>query len=266
MLLTKKSLVKILIMAVCYFILGSVCFALGALMITLGINGVFLLWLGAIVYVLDVLIVFWGRYAEGKGRLINLGNRLVRNELRPAEFINEYENLRSEALVVNKPEMELLQMVAVAYDCLDDREHCLATIEEMIAVARPKKKAFAALIKASFLFSYVKTEEAEKIFSETQKLKLDFMSNALADAIMKGDRAMAMGDYRVVEAYCLRALEQTFPKPDNLTKLSFHYKLGEVYEKLEDNEKAISYYRYCVDYGGETAFVMSSRAAIERLK
>ena len=60
----------------------------------MGINENFLLILGIIVYLLCILMIFWGRYAEGKGKLINLGNKLVRNELKPAEFILHYESLK----------------------------------------------------------------------------------------------------------------------------------------------------------------------------
>ncbi len=90
MFLTKKSFRKILIMAICYFLLGSISIALWAVFNNMGINENFLLILGLIVYFLCLLMIFWGRYAEGKGKLINLGNKLIRNELKPAEFIREY--------------------------------------------------------------------------------------------------------------------------------------------------------------------------------
>jgi len=267
MFLTKKGLFKILIMAICYFVVGSSSIATALLFLNLGIKDDFLFWLGAIACAIGILSIFGGRYAEGKGKLINSANKLVRNELKPAEFINEYEILKnSKDLVINKPSSEILQLVAIAYDSLDNREHCLATVEEMIAVASEKKKTYARLIKTSFLFSYDKTEEAEKLFTEIQKLKLNFMCLGLMDAILKSDRAMAMGDYKIVEAYNLQMLEVAFPKLDNLGKLTAHYKLGEVYEKLQDNEKALSHYRYCVDYGGETALKASAKAAIESLK
>jgi hypothetical protein len=39
--------------------------------------------------------------------------------------------------------------------------------------------------------------------------------------------------------------------------------LGEVYEKLHDKEKAVTYYQYCATHGGETAIKTS---AIEKLQ
>lgn len=265
MFLTKKGFRKILIMAICYFILGSICITVAILFSNIGIDAEFIFVLGVIVYILNVFIIFCGRYAEGKGKLINLGNKLVRNELRPTEFIKVYKALKnSNDLVIKKPSIEVLQLVAIAYDSLDDRENALATVDEMVTIASEKKKAYAALIKTSFLFSYGKKDEAEKLFAEIQRLKHNFMCKALIDAILKSDRAMAMGDYKTVELYNLKMLEQAFPKLDNLGKLVVHYRLGEVYEKLQDIEKAASHYKYCVNYGGETAIKISAKAATER--
>ena len=267
MFLTKKSFRKILIMAICYFILGSIAIILWAVFNSMGIKENSLLMLGFIVYLLCVLITFWGRYAEGKGKLINLGNKLVRNELKPAEFIREYEALKNSSdLVINKPSIEVLQLVAIAYDSFDDREKALATVDEMIDIAGEKKKAFANLIKVSLLFSYGKKEDAENLFNEIQKQKLDIISAGLVDSILKSDRAMAMGDYKTVEAYSLKMLERSFPKLDNLGKLIVHYKLGEVYEKLQDNEKARFYYQYCATYGGETAIKVSATEKLQYIK
>ena len=226
----------------------------------------FLFVLGVVCYVLCPIIVAWGRYAEGKGMLINLGNKLVRNELKPNEFIMEYQRLKdSSELVVNKPGVEILQLVALSYDCLGDKENCLFTVDEMIAVAG-KKKMLAKLIKCSLLFSYDMIDEAEIIFTEARASKQNFICQALMDAILKSDRAMAMGDYKTVEAYSLKMLSQAFPKLDNLSKLTLHYRLGEVYEKLQNYEKAITYYKYCIDNSGETAIKGFAKSALERLQ
>ncbi len=267
MFLTRKSFLKILIMAICYFILGSIAISLWFVFNGMGISENFLLILGIIVYLLCVLMIFWGRYAEGKGKLINLGNKLVRNELKPAEFIMHYESLKkSNDLMIKKPSIEVLQLIAIAYDSLDDRGNALATVDEMIDVVSDKKKVFANLVKTSFLFSYDKKEEAELLFEAAQKQKLDFMCQSLADAILKTDRAMALGDYKTAETYNLKILERTFPKLDNLGKLVVHYKLGEIYEKSQDNCKAITNYQYCVDFGGETAIKKSAIEKLQRIK
>ncbi len=264
MFLTKKSFTKIFVMAICYFLLGSIFIALWTVFNSIGINENFLLILGIIVYLLCVLVIFGGRYAEGKAKLINLGDKLVRNELRPTEFIRRYELLKNSSdLILKKPSIEVLQLVAIAYDSLDDREKALETVDEMIAVASEKKKAFARLFKASLLFSYDKKEDAEILFNEMQKQKLDIISAGLVDAILKSDRAMSMSDYKTVEAYNLQILARKFPKLDNLGKLVVHYKLGEVYEHLQEKDKAINYYRYCVNFGGETAIKIS---AIKKLQ
>ncbi len=266
MFLTKKGFWKIVIMAVCYFAIGSFCIVAGIILAALDADANFLFVLGAICYGFCPIIIACGRYAEGKGKLINLGNKLVRNELKPNEFIKEYQRLKdSTELVVNKPGIEILQLVALSYDCLDDKENCLSTVDEMIAVAG-KKKMLAKLIKCSFLFSYDMTDEAETIFTEARASKQNFICQALMDAIFKSDRAMAMGDYKTVEAYNSKMLSQTFPKLDNLSKLTLHYKLGEVYEKLQNHEKASTYYKYCIDNGGETAIKESAKSALDRLQ
>ena len=136
----------------------------------------------------------------------------------------------------------------------------------MISVASVKKKTFAKLIKCSFLFSYDMIDEAEAIFTETRTSKQNFICQALSDAIFKSDRAMAMGDYKTVEAHNLKTLSQTFPKLDNLSRLILHYKLGEVYDKLQSYEKAIPHYKYCIDNGGETAIKESAKSALDRLQ
>ena len=95
MFLTKKGFIKILIMAIAYFIVGSLSITAWVIFRSIGIPAKALLVLGIIIYLLCVIMIFWGRYAEGKGILINLVNKLVRNELKPMEFIKHYEELKN---------------------------------------------------------------------------------------------------------------------------------------------------------------------------
>ncbi len=267
MFLTKKGLWKVLTIGIAYFLLGSFCVAAGAVFAFFGAGSKLLFVLGTVCVVMCPLCIAWGLYAEGKGKLINLGNKLVRNELKPAVFIREYEQLRNTAgLVLSKPSIEVLRLAATAYDALDDRENCLSAVEEMIYAASEKKKMFAKLIKSSFLFSYGMVEEAEALFAEARTAKQDVSCRVLADAILMSDRAMAMGEYQTAEGYHLKMLTQTFPKLDPLSKLVIHFALGEVYERTQDREKAIFHYTYCVDHGGETAIKESARSALERVQ
>lgn len=257
-------------MAAAYILIGSASIAAAIVFNLLGTKDVFLFWLGGIVYALAVLVVFWGYYAESN-KLISVACKLLRTELKPAEFIYEYEKLnRSADLIVKKPSAQLLNEVIIAYVVLDDKERSLAMAEEMIAAAdndnKEKNKAYARLVKASLLFSYGEAEEGERLFNEARKFKFDFICQAIADAILKDDRAMAREDYTVAEAHNLKLLEKSFPKLDNLGKVLVHYRLGEIYEKLQDKEKAIFHYGYCSEHGGDTALKEKSKAAIERLK
>lgn len=264
MFLTKKSLVKIWLMTLCYVLLGGISLGLWFFLGCGESGDAFLLIMGIALLLLSVLVYFWGRYAEGKGKLLALGNELVRKKCKPAEFLCRYEELRgSKELAVNRPELAVLQLVVIAHDILDQRQQALATAEEMIGAAKEKKKNLAMLFKVSLLFSYEQTEQAQALWESLQRQKLDPVAAYLADAIAKSDRAMAMGDYKTVEFFKWKQLEASFPKPDPLSKLVIHYKLGEVYEKLQEREKAREHYQYCADFGGETAMKTS---AIEKLK
>lgn len=267
MFLTKKGLRKVLIMVACYFALGSICFILAAHFENMGTDPELLWELGILTYLLCAPVFFIGRYSEGKGKLILLGGKFVQKELKPAEFLKEYESLRnSDNLVINKPSIEVLTIVASAYDSLDDKANTLKTMDEMIAVAGEKKIAYASLLKASVLYSHYRIEEAEKLFAEVQRMKLDIMCSGLVDITLKSDRAMATEDYELAEVYYLKLLERKFPKPENLEKLIAHYRLGEIYEKLADHEKAVSYYQYCATNGGETAVKLSAIEKLQHLK
>lgn len=267
MFLTKKGLWKIVIMTLCYFVIGSVSIGAGVIFTFLGISSDILFVLGLICYVFCPIVIACGRYAEGKGKLINLGNKLVRKELKPNEFLKEYHKKRnSPDLVVNKPSPDVLQLVALAYDTLDDKDNCLAVIDKMISISKKKDIMFAKLIKCSFMFSYNMIDEAEAIFSKARSSKQNIMCQALTEAIFKSDRAIAIGDYETAEVYALKSLSQKFPKLDNLSKLVLNYKLASVYEKLEDFEKAVQYYKYCVENGGETALKETARSALLRIQ
>ena len=75
-------------------------------------------------------------------------------------------------MVIKKPSVDVLRVALVAYDLLDDRENALATVDEIIDIASNKKKNLPKLLKASLLFSYGQTQEAEALFNEIQKQKL----------------------------------------------------------------------------------------------
>ena len=266
MFLTKKSFRKIIIMAAAYFVLGGFAILLDSTFKAIGVGDGALFIIGVIAFAAGALFALLGYYVEGEGKLINLGNRLIRKELRPAQFIKEYESLKNSCdLVVNKPSFDVLLLVVLAYDCLDDQEKCLAAMDEMISVAKGKKKNRARLFKASVLFAYGQKEEAQALLVEIQGQKLGVLSTAMMDIIIKTDRAMAMGDYETAKAYYLQMLENESKKSDNYAKLAGNYKLGEIYEKLNDKEKALTYYKYCAENGGETAIRPLSVSALERL-
>ena len=167
MLLTKKNIAKIAFMAILYFLLGSFSFAAGIYFYSLGVHGNDLFIIGAVVYALCPLVALWGRYAEGTAKMLNRYNKLVGQQLKPAEFIKEYEDLKaSPELVVCKPGYNLLGCLCAAYECLNEHERALEIADEAISVAG-KKKPRAMLLKVSLLFSCGKTEEAESLLITT---------------------------------------------------------------------------------------------------
>lgn len=266
MLLTKQAGRKIIIRSAVLFGLGTLLIILGVLSNLFGTPSNYLFVLAGVEYLFSVFCILIGRYSEGKAKLINLATKLIRNELKPARFLMEYNAIRfSKDLVVNKPDFDILQSVATAYDLLDDEQNALLTVEQMIATTDGKKKNRAYLLKSSLLYSNGKTEEAEKLFFWVQKQKLDVISKALCDNILKGDRAIAVGDYKTAEAYFLNSLTKSFPKPDKLMNLIYCHKLGEIYEKTGEREKAVYYYQYCVMNGGETMIRRDAAEAIGRL-
>lgn len=266
MFLTKKSIFKIAFLVVMYFLVGSISIAMGVYFNTQGINKSSLFIIGIVLYLLCPLFVLWGRYAEGMGKIGGKYIGVLRKGLRPAEFIKEYEDLMSSSdLVVCKPSLEALLFVAIAYDCLGEYDMAVSYAKEALAAAPEKKKTKATLSLVSFLYSCGRTDEAESLFDEVQKGKLDFSSQAFADMIRKTDRAMAIGDYKTAISAELARLEQKFPKLDNLAQLVISHTLAVAYEKLGDTENAVAYYRYCAEHGGETAMRSSAKAALERL-
>lgn len=268
MFLTKKDLRKILLMAICYFALGCALIVFSFLLKDIDTEqfGDLLGVVGVGICLLNPIFIYTSIKTKGELELINIGNKLVRKELNPAEFIKYYEFVKSsDDLVINKPSKDVLQILILSYDLLDENEKALEAADEMINISRNKSRAFAELLKASLLFSCDRKDEAEQLFVNAQKQKLGILSIALVDTILKSDRAFAMGDYKTVELYMLKKLEQKFPKPDNLDMISSNYTLGMVYEKLKDNQKAVFHYGYCERFGGQTAFRKNAAERIEKI-
>lgn len=255
MYLTKKSLRKIAIIVGCYLVLGGISIVLAFVFSALlQAPDKTLLILGIVLNGLALLVGIVGRYGEGKGKLIGCGNKLVMQQLKPAEFLEKYQQTITQPdLVVCQPDFQVLYLVTIAYDLLGQQENALATADQMIEIAKEKKKSFAQLAKTSLLFSYGKVEEAEALFTAVQSKKLGVLEKEMAMIITKSDRAMAMGDYALAKPYFLQKLSTKFPKPDLVTLLVTHYYLGEIFAKEQAFQQAAEHFTYCVEQGGQTA-------------
>jgi tetratricopeptide (TPR) repeat protein len=263
MLLTYKSFWKIVAACVTYFFLGSVCIALSAAFGTVEMT---LFWLGMVMYALIPIFFFWLRTAEGTSKPLARGYKLLRRELRPAAFLAEYETLKSSPkLMLCRPSAKLLELVAMAEHLLGHTERALSAVDEMIAASPKKKQTYAKMVKVSYLFDAGQNDEADALFFELRRGKPDMLSQALANAILEGDRAKAIGDDKTYEESCLRRLNCPFPKPDNLGRLVLHFNLAELYEKRGEVTDAVEHYRDCAENGVETALREKAIAALQGL-
>lgn len=173
MFLSKKSLRKILLITISYFLLGIIGLAIATLLHILGGDATFFFVFFGIIFALGFLFLWVGLYSEGKGKMIALGTKLVRNELKPAEFIKQYEILKnSNDLVIKKPSTEILLLVMAAHNALDNDEAALAVTDEMIAIAKGKKKSRAMLLKHRFCFQSTKKRKPSHCFKRRKKKSL----------------------------------------------------------------------------------------------
>ena len=218
------------------------------------------LWYPILMLVLTVLCVLCVPELFGVSRYVRLYNLNVPNELKPAEFLKKYERIRfSDKLVVSKPHPAVLMRAANAYRLLDMEKQLFATLDEMVAVAKPNQKAVVLLYKADYLYAYGRTEEAEKFFAAAQNEKMPKNVKAFSDNIAKCDRAFAFGNYASAEQFCREELAKERPL---LSIMSLHFMLAELCEKTGRETEALEHYNYCAMYGGETCYRTKS---IEKL-
>lgn len=254
MFLTKKSLRKIRLIVGAFCVEALVCFAIFGVFTYLEIESFALAIIGVICLLLAAVFRAIGRFAEGKAKLLAEGNKLVLYELHPKIFIQMYNEARDcPDNVISKPDYDVLRVLSAAYDSCGDSNGALEVIEQMISIAKEKKKPQAKLLKAAVLFDMGKTEEANLLYSEVTSGKMDVMAKMIADVVMKSDRAIAMGDFTVAEAYFNdRLTKKSFPKPNPLEVLTDHFAMAEIYCKTERMEQAKPHLEYCVKNGGET--------------
>lgn len=250
MFLNKKSLIKIWLLVGSYLALAVICFLIAIFFAVLEIESKFHIIVGCFCLAAAPLFYAFGRYAEGTGKLLSKGNKLVSQQLRPAEFVRLYEEKRSDpSNVVSKPDFAVLQLLVTAYDALGETDRALETAEQILAISSKKKFARAKLLKCSLLFSIGRSEEAEVIYRDVLNGKLDMMTKYLSDMVMKSDRALALGDDTTAEAYSRQVLKQ---KSSPLSMLYAHYHLARICYRTNRRSEAETHRSYCIKNGGET--------------
>ena len=253
MFLTKKALKKIKLLVGVYCGLGAFCLIMSIVFVCLNMEIKFLIILGVLALFLGFVFNKFGRYAEGKGKLLNLGNKLVLHQLRPAEFVRLYEQARDcPDNVVSEPDFDVLKMLVTAYDAMGEVDLMLEVIEQMLSSFDGSKQAQAKLLKSSVLFDMGKIEEAEKLYSEVLNSKMDFITKSILDDVMKTERAIALEDFTTAEAKLKASLE--IPRYNKIPLMTLYLRmdLGKVYCKTNRFDEAKDCLKYCIENSGET--------------
>ena len=265
MFLSRKAMRRVWSIAAIYFVLGAVLLALSWLSAMLEIAYMFALVFGIVCIVVGVLCCFVGRYIEGTSKLIRIGNQLVYQQLRPAKFIERYEEARNAPdNIVAKPDFDVLRLAAVAYMALGDEQHVQEMLEEMYAAAPARKKQLALLFQASVLYGAGNIQEAESILDRVQHEKMGLLARSTFDMILKSDRAMALGEYGKAEVYYKQMLQQTFPQYPPLVLLSVHISLARIYYLTGRREEMEPHCNYCIQNGGETKYPSDAAKLLQR--
>ena len=253
MFLTKKSLRRIRLLTSAYIILGIICFIISLIFSYFLVEYKLLVILGIVSLILGALFHMSGKYAEGKGKLLNSGNQLVLFELRPAEFVRLFEEKRDcPDNVIVKPDFDVLQLLVVAYEAMGDTGRTLGTLEYMLSIVPEKKRTLVKILQCSVLFDVGRTAEAEALYAQLLNSKMDIISKSTFDILTKNDRALAMGDFTTAEAHNRQMLSQSFPHITPLVSLGIHLNLAKICCKTERIEEAKAHLNYCIDNGGET--------------
>ena len=264
MFLTKKELTKIRLSTIAYFALGVLCYLLVYYFDCPDILTYLVRLLGHICIGFGVVLALSGRYGQGTGTLIQSANKLIMQELRPADFIRLYEEKSScPDNVIAKPSFDTLNMMVLAYDALGDSDRALSILEQMLSFPSEKNWLIANTMKAAVLYDAGRIEEGEAIYTEIIKVKKNWYAKMLIDALTRADRAMAIGDYATAEAYYEEVQTKKFPKQTPYTTLSRYFNLAKIYSMTNRIDKARIYLDYCIENGGQTGI---KTEAAEKLK
>lgn len=253
MYLTRKQLGIIWAITGVYMAIGMV--SLAFFFLFLPYSEIPLLIIGLLMPLLSIAVYKWGRFALGKGRLLSKGNKLLNHQLRSAECLRLYEKVRDNPdNVVAEPDVDVLNLVAVAYVSLQQIDNALDVLDLMMTVAPEKKRPLIKILRASLLYTNGDLNEAEVLYTELANSRLDAMAAFVFNALKDGDRALATGDFVTAEGYFNRLITQQFPKPTPLMLVESHFDLATLYMKTDRMAEAKPHLAYCAKNGGETAF------------
>lgn len=253
MFLTAQALKKIKILTTAYFFLGGISIILSGIFTFLAAKAAVLLVIGIVSILLGFAFRRMGMYSEGVGKLVSKGQLLLLRQLNPTEFIKLYYSKRDAPdNVVCSPSTDVLRLLLVAYDAIGHTQSALEVADHMISIAPEKKKPLMLLLKASVLYGVGNTQQAEPIYSSVISKKMSPLTRLRSDNIMKGDRAMAYGDYTTAEAHFKTVLSSPASQKNLLLMLYAHLDLAKIYYATNRPEEAAPHADYCLKNSGGT--------------
>lgn len=263
MYLTKKEKTTVTVRTIIFVVLAVLFFLFwrsGTMTKTKTLSAVFF-WITAVFAVLDPIIL---PVSLGVSPFLSKYNKLVENDLRPAEYLEYYNKaVNAPDLVVKKPDLNVLKTVMDSYEFLNDEEGQKRILAEMLETQTGKYLVRARLTEISLKYSEGRIEEADAALAEIERSSPDAVARQYISNIRRYSRAKATGDYLTAETYCLTLLGRV--KKRKALCLAVHYGLAEIYAASERYAEAKEQLAFCTENGGETAYPARAKEMLDSL-
>jgi len=255
MYLSKNSLVKIILTASAFLIIGAVFFCAAYFIGKSEISPKPTIIIGAVFTSLAFISFPTVIYADGISKPFSEGDRLVRRDLQPEKFILFYKELTNkENSAVIKERYDMLELLYLSYRLLDDRRGALEVVQRMKTELKEKYRPKAAVYYAELLYEKGDVQTADGLLSEAEKKDGGSELCAMVDAARRSARARAVSDRETEEKYYTGLLSAAgIFKADNAAALFAHFRLYEICKEEGRDKEAAEHLKYCAENGGRTA-------------
>lgn len=266
MFLTRKDIILIRLVSSSYFILAASSLISAYTSFKAGESFVLYIVFAVLWLFPGTLHPYTGRYNRGCAKYVNMGNKLVNKELRPADFIKAIdEKIEDRSTIVLKPHPRVLALLIAAHNLLGDNESALKYAER-IATAKTKQQIISAkLLKASVLYASGKTDVAENLFHEIESINPRGIIKTNFNELRCIDRAMVSEDYALAEDYIRKKLAKPSLIPNSMI-LIYHWNLYCICVKTDRENEAAIHLKYCAEHGGETAIKQKAKEMLDKLQ